>query len=51
MGHNSRQRCVEFVNNNEEDWGDVKIVVFDTPFETDKPYSERFAILKQRTLP
>jgi hypothetical protein len=48
MGHNTRQKCIEFIQSKNENrnWKDVKIMVFDAPQSTDKPYSQRLSILQ-----
>jgi hypothetical protein len=49
MGHNKRQQCVEFVQTKDElrNWKDIRIMIFDAPQSTDKPYSQRLELLKQ----
>jgi hypothetical protein len=52
MGYNNKERCVKFLHSNPENrnWEDVKIIAFDAPQVTDKPYSERLALLNQSNL-
>jgi DNA ligase-1 len=38
------------VNNESRDWRDIKIIVFDAPYEADKIYAERLHILRKGTL-
>jgi hypothetical protein len=49
MGYNNRQKCVDFLNTRSEyrNWEDVKIILFDAPQATDKPYTQRLEIQKQ----
>jgi hypothetical protein len=47
MGYNTRQKCLDFINASKRDWTDVKIMVFDSYQDMDKPYAERLATLKQ----
>jgi hypothetical protein len=51
MGHNNRERCVQFIRTpkDKRDWSDVKIMIFDAPQATDKPYDQRLNFLQQRT--
>jgi hypothetical protein len=50
MGHNTHQMCIDFLKKKQKDWSDVKIIVFDSPQEIDKPFSERLNILNQSLL-
>jgi hypothetical protein len=50
MGYNNRQKCIDFLKKKQKDWSDVKIIVFDSPQEIDKPFSERLNILNQSLL-
>jgi DNA ligase-1 len=49
MGYNSRDRCLEFLESSPEthNWNEVKILIFDTPEATDKPYSQRLDFLRR----
>jgi hypothetical protein len=47
MGYNKQHQCQEFLMKEERNWKEVKIVAFDAPQMTDKPYSERLAYLRQ----
>jgi hypothetical protein len=49
MGYNNRQKCIEFLQASEEkrDWSSVRIMIFDAPQATDKPYSQRLELLRQ----
>jgi hypothetical protein len=51
MGHGQRERCIEFIRNKngQRNWKDVKIMIFDAPQATDKPYSQRLLMLQQST--
>jgi hypothetical protein len=47
MGYNNANKCIQFLQSNQSDWTNVKILVFDTPQLVDKPYSERWNFLQQ----
>jgi hypothetical protein len=51
MGHGKQQQCINFIRESNEtrSWKDVKIMVFDAPQATDKPYSQRLELLEKST--
>jgi hypothetical protein len=51
LGHNQRQDSVTFLQTPsiQRDWKNVKIMIFDTPQATDKPYSQRLEMIQQST--
>jgi hypothetical protein len=51
MGYNNKQECIDFVQTSESqrNWKDVKIMIFDAPQSTDKPYSQRLELLQKST--
>jgi hypothetical protein len=44
----NRQHCVTFLTTPDtaKNWKDVKIIVYDAPQMTDKPYSQRLQMLQ-----
>jgi hypothetical protein len=50
MGYNNRDKCVQFLqaDSNKRNWSTVKIIAFDAPQATDKSYTQRLELLKQR---
>jgi hypothetical protein len=50
MGYNKRDRCVQFLADNKRNWNHVKIIAFDAPQATDKPYIQRLELLQKSKL-
>jgi hypothetical protein len=51
MGYNNREQCIKFIKSpdNQKNWNGVKILVFDAPLATEKPYFQRLEQLQQST--
>jgi hypothetical protein len=49
MGYNNREQCIKFLRSSysKRDWKGVKILIFDAPGATDKPYSQRLELLQE----
>lgn len=46
MGYNKKSECITFANRTQNDWTNLKIIIFDTP-KSDKPYIQRLQLLKE----
>jgi hypothetical protein len=52
MGYNNVERCIQFLRtkSNNRNWKEAKIIIFDSPGATDKPYYERLNLLQNSKL-
>jgi hypothetical protein len=50
LGQQRKQESLNFLKSSQQNWKDVKIVVYDAPQAMDKSYTERLSILLQSTV-